>query len=72
LREIVGRARRIVCCGVGFQGGSFYELLDAGGDYPIVGRSIYNAADPIAACRAILVRRRRDMHTDNGLGLETE
>ncbi|MDE0603161.1 MAG: orotidine-5'-phosphate decarboxylase [bacterium] len=54
LREIIGPEKIIVCCGVGVQGGSFRDVRTAGGDYAIVGRAIYNAADPAEACRAIL------------------
>lgn len=46
IREIVGPERVIVCCGVGYQGGSLDEVIRAGGSYSIVGRAIYNADDP--------------------------
>lgn len=57
IREIVGPDRVIVCCGVGYQGGSYGAVLDAGGTYAIVGRSIYQAPDPRAAAEGLVVAR---------------
>jgi orotidine-5'-phosphate decarboxylase len=45
LREIVGDLL-IVTPGVGAQGGSAAASIEAGADYIIVGRSIYNSPDP--------------------------
>ncbi|HWJ60979.1 MAG TPA: orotidine-5'-phosphate decarboxylase [Acidimicrobiales bacterium] len=53
-REAAGDDAVLVCCGVGRQGGNFQEAVAAGGTYPIVGRAIYEADDPAAACAAIL------------------
>lgn len=46
IREIVGPKKTIVCCGVGYQGGSYQSVLSAGGNYPIIGRAIYEASQP--------------------------
>jgi orotidine-5'-phosphate decarboxylase len=53
-RAIVGPGATIVCCGIGAQGGKYKEALDAGGDYAIIGRAIYDAEDPSAAVDRIL------------------
>lgn len=52
LRKIVGNLR-ILSPGVGAQGGSASDTIRAGADYVIVGRAIYEAADPEAAVRKI-------------------
>ncbi|MDD4308313.1 MAG: orotidine-5'-phosphate decarboxylase [Thermoplasmata archaeon] len=52
LRKIVGNLR-ILSPGVGAQGGSASETILAGADYVIVGRAIYDAADPGAAAKKI-------------------
>lgn len=46
IRQIVGPDRVIVCCGVGAQGGSYHAVREAGGDYAIIGRAIYQSEDP--------------------------
>ena len=46
IRQIVGQDKVIVCCGVGHQGGTYQSVLRAGGNYPIIGRAIYEACDP--------------------------
>jgi orotidine-5'-phosphate decarboxylase len=50
LRKIIGDLE-IICPGVGAQGGKATDVLKAGADYVIVGRSIYNAPDPREAAR---------------------
>jgi orotidine-5'-phosphate decarboxylase len=52
VRKIVGNLK-ILSPGVGAQGGSASAALKAGADYVIVGRSIYRAADPAAAAKAV-------------------
>ena len=51
VRELVGPSLRIYCPGVGVQGGDARKALDAGADYLIVGRSIYDSTDPAKAAR---------------------
>ena len=52
LRKIVGDLK-ILSPGVGAQGGSAPDAIKAGADYVIVGRAIYEAADPEAAARKL-------------------
>jgi len=52
LRGIIG-GLEIISPGVGAQGGRASDALRAGADYIIVGRAIYEAADPKAAAMAI-------------------
>jgi orotidine-5'-phosphate decarboxylase len=52
IRSIVGD-RLILTPGVGAQGGSASAAIEAGADYVIVGRSIYEADDPAAVARSI-------------------
>ncbi|ABK14420.1 orotidine-5'-phosphate decarboxylase [Methanothrix thermoacetophila PT] len=44
----------IISPGVGAQGGSLRDALEAGADYAIVGRSVYESANPRAAAEALL------------------
>lgn len=53
LRRIAG-GLTIISPGVGAQGGSLRDALDAGADYAIVGRSVYESANPRAAAEALL------------------
>ena len=46
VKKIVKDKCKIVCCGVGAQGGVYNEVLKAGGDFPIIGRAIYQAENP--------------------------
>lgn len=46
IKNIVGDKLKIVCCGVGAQGGSYKKVLEAGGDFPIIGRAIYQSNRP--------------------------
>jgi orotidine-5'-phosphate decarboxylase len=52
LRAIIGR-KQILAPGVGAQGGKASEAIAAGADAVIVGRAIYEAANPAAAAKAI-------------------
>ncbi len=52
LREVVGDLK-ILSPGVGAQGGSAADTIRAGADYIIVGRSIYQAADPREAAKKL-------------------
>lgn len=53
LRQIVGDLV-IISPGVGVQGGSAGDAIKAGADYVIVGRSIYQSADPGATAKQIV------------------
>jgi len=53
IRSIIGE-RTIISPGVGAQGGSAGAALEAGADYLIVGRSIYEAEDPVASAKRFL------------------
>lgn len=52
LRRIIGDLE-IISPGVGAQGGKASDALNAGADYVIVGRAIYEAADPGEAARSL-------------------
>jgi orotidine-5'-phosphate decarboxylase len=52
LRKIIG-GLEIISPGVGAQGGKASEAIRAGADYIIVGRAIYDAADPGGAAKAL-------------------
>ena len=54
-REIVGDLT-IISCGVGAQGADPREVIEAGADFVIVGRAIYNAENPYE--QAIAIRRK--------------
>jgi orotidine-5'-phosphate decarboxylase len=53
IRSIIGE-RVIISPGVGTQGGSAGAALQAGADYLIVGRSVYEAEDPVASAKKLL------------------
>ncbi len=53
IRSIIGN-RVIISPGVGAQGGSARQALQAGADYLIVGRSIYESEDPVASAKELL------------------
>ena len=53
IRSIIGE-RIIISPGVGAQGGSAGAALQAGADYLIVGRSIYEAEDPVGSAKKLL------------------
>lgn len=53
IRELVGD-KLIFAPGIGTQGGSARDAVDAGADYVIVGRSIYAAKDPAGTARKII------------------
>ncbi len=54
LRTIVGPEMRILCPGVGTQGGSAGETVRAGADAVIVGRSLYRSTDPVGTMDELL------------------
>lgn len=52
IRKIIGDRLTIISPGVGAQGGKASDVISAGADWVIVGRSIYNAESPKeAACK---------------------
>lgn len=53
IRSVIGQ-RTIISPGIGAQGGSAREALRAGADYIILGRSVYEAADPRASAKRVL------------------
>ena len=53
LRNIVGKDKLIIACGIGEQGGIFHEVISAGSDYGIIGRAIYNSQDPRSTISAL-------------------
>jgi len=53
IREIIGDELAIISPGVGAQGGKASDVIAAGADWVIVGRSIYNAESPKEAAREI-------------------
>ena len=53
IRSIIGE-RIIISPGVGAQGGSAGAALEAGADYLIVGRSVYETEDPVASAKKLL------------------
>jgi orotidine-5'-phosphate decarboxylase len=53
LREIV-KDLKILCPGIGVQGGDVRRVVEAGADYIIVGRSIYGSKNPKKSAKEIL------------------
>ncbi|MFX0108892.1 MAG: orotidine 5'-phosphate decarboxylase [Candidatus Hodarchaeota archaeon] len=58
IRRIVGSDIPIISPGVGAQGGSAKDAIDAGASYVIVSRSIVNADDPAAIAASIAAETR--------------
>lgn len=58
IRSVLGEEIPIICPGVGAQGGSAKEAIDAGANFVIAARSIVEAADPAAAAAAIVAETR--------------
>ena len=53
IRSVIGN-KTIISPGAGAQGGSALSALQAGADYLIVGRSIYDAEDPVACAERLI------------------
>ena len=58
IRSIIGSELSIISPGVGAQGGSAADVIKAGADWVIVGRSIYNADSPKDAAAEIVAEMR--------------
>ena len=54
-----GKKLRIYSPGVGIQGGKVNEVLEAGSDYLIVGRTILNAKNPVAVAKDLQLQSLR-------------
>lgn len=55
LRRVVGDDKVIVSCGVGAQGGKFKEAVEAGADFAIIGRTIYESENPRETVKNLLM-----------------
>ncbi|TBL69368.1 orotidine-5'-phosphate decarboxylase [Paenibacillus thalictri] len=53
MRETVGPDMKIIACGIGAQGGTLQAAIEAGADFGIIGRSIYEADDPREAAMSL-------------------
>ena len=53
LKKIVGDLK-VLCPGIGVQGGDIRSVVEAGADYIIIGRSIYNSKNPKKAAKDFL------------------
>ena len=60
LREIIGKDLLILSPGVGAQGGSARDTVEAGADFIIVGRAIYKSENPAESAEKIAREIRRD------------
>jgi orotidine-5'-phosphate decarboxylase len=59
IRRCAGNNMKILSPGVGAQGGDARKAIDAGADFVIVGRSIYNAENPYDAAIRFIEQLRR-------------
>jgi len=67
LRESIGPDMKIIACGIGAQGGVLQEAIEAGADFGIVGRAIYEAHDPKQAAIRIARGRHEDKPVIQGV-----
>jgi orotidine-5'-phosphate decarboxylase len=58
IKSVLGNEIPIICPGVGAQGGSAREVINAGANYVIAARSIIEVPDPSAAAAAIAAETR--------------
>jgi orotidine-5'-phosphate decarboxylase len=63
IRSFIGE-RIIISPGVGVQGGSADAALQAGADYLIVGRSVYEAEDPVLSAKKLLALQNFSISAD--------
>lgn len=59
IRQIIGNGLSIISPGVGAQGGSAADVINAGGDWVIVGRSIYESDSPKKAAAEIVSQMKK-------------
>ena len=59
IRELIGEERLILSPGVGAQGATPGSAIEAGADFEIIGRAIYNAEDPSKAAKFLAEKTRR-------------
>jgi orotidine-5'-phosphate decarboxylase len=63
IRSIIGE-RIIISPGVGAQGGSAATALQAGANYLIVGRSVYEAEDPVLSAKRLIALQNFSISAD--------
>jgi orotidine-5'-phosphate decarboxylase len=65
IRKIIGDKLTIISPGVGAQGGKASDVIAAGADWVIVGRSIYKAESPRKAARKIAAEIQAELRKEN-------
>ena len=65
IREIIGDKLTIISPGVGAQGGKASDVIAAGADWVIVGRSIYKADSPKEAAHEIAAEIKAELRREN-------
>lgn len=58
IKDVLGNDIPIICPGVGAQGGSAREAIEAGANFVIAARSVVEASDPGAAAKALAAETR--------------
>lgn len=64
IRKIIGNKLSIISPGVGAQGGKARDVIAAGADWVIVGRSIYNAEAPKEAAEQIALEIKTELQKE--------
>lgn len=65
IRKIIGNKLTIISPGVGAQGGKASDVIAAGADWVIVGRSIYKAENPGEAAKQIAAEIEAELNSGN-------